>query len=122
MVERVIGIIGGSGLYQMEGLTGLEWRKIQSPFGPPSDALCCGRLGGVNVVGMKRRGFTLEDIQCVRRAYKTLFSETGTLKERIEAVASEFSGNRATQMIVDFLREGGDRSVVTPRERRDETT
>jgi len=56
MVERVIGIIGGSGLYQMEGLTGLEWRKIQSPFGPPSDALCCGRLGGVKVVFLPRHG------------------------------------------------------------------
>ncbi|HZL60246.1 MAG TPA: S-methyl-5'-thioadenosine phosphorylase [Stellaceae bacterium] len=56
MVERVIGIIGGSGLYQMEGLTGLEWRKIESPFGPPSDALCCGRLGGVKVVFLPRHG------------------------------------------------------------------
>ena len=56
MVERVIGIIGGSGLYQMEGLTGLEWRKIESPFGQPSDALCCGRLGGVKVVFLPRHG------------------------------------------------------------------
>ena len=100
------------------GLTGVTDDLI--PFGVAIGNR--GRLGGVNVVGMKRRGFMLEDIQCVRRAYKTLFSETGTLKERIEAVASEFVGNRATQMIVDFLREGGDRSVVTPRERRDETT
>jgi UDP-N-acetylglucosamine acyltransferase len=80
-----------------------------------------GRLAGVNVVGMKRRGFSLEDVQTVRRAVKALFAEEGTLKERVEKVAQEFAGNAAVGMIVDFLREGGDRGVVTPRERRDET-
>jgi UDP-N-acetylglucosamine acyltransferase len=117
---------GGSAAHQfvrigahafLGGLTGVTEDLI--PFGVAIGNR--GRLGGVNVVGMKRRGFTLEDIQSVRRAYKMLFSEEGTLKERIEALAREFSGNRATQMIVDFLREGGDRGVVTPRERRDDS-
>ena len=38
----VIGIIGGSGLYQIEGLRDVEWRGIASPFGAPSDELCFG--------------------------------------------------------------------------------
>ena len=79
-----------------------------------------GRLAGVNIVGMRRRGFTNDDIQNVRRAYKALFAEEGTLRERVNQVAQEFSDSAPVQMIVAFLREGGDRNVVTPRERRDE--
>jgi 5'-methylthioadenosine phosphorylase len=51
-----IGIIGGSGLYQIEELEDLAWREIASPFGKPSDALCFGRLGGVEVVFLPRHG------------------------------------------------------------------
>ena len=52
----VIGIIGGSGLYQIDGIEGLEWRSVASPFGTPSDQLCFGRLGGVRVVFLPRHG------------------------------------------------------------------
>ncbi len=52
----VIGIIGGSGLYQIEGLTDIEWRRVASPFGEPSDELCFGKLGGVSVVFLPRHG------------------------------------------------------------------
>ncbi|GEL70166.1 MULTISPECIES: S-methyl-5'-thioadenosine phosphorylase [Myxococcus] len=52
----VIGIIGGSGLYQMDGLTDVEWKKVTSPFGEPSDELCFGTLGGHRVVFLPRHG------------------------------------------------------------------
>jgi 5'-methylthioadenosine phosphorylase len=52
----VIGIIGGSGLYQIDGLTDIEWRRVPSPYGAPSDELCFGRLGGVQVVFLPRHG------------------------------------------------------------------
>jgi 5'-methylthioadenosine phosphorylase len=52
----VIGILGGSGLYEIEGLTDIEWRHVASPFGTPSDALCFGRLDGVQVVFLPRHG------------------------------------------------------------------
>jgi 5'-methylthioadenosine phosphorylase len=52
----VIGILGGSGLYQIEGLTEIEWRRVDSPFGAPSDELCFGRLGGTRVVFLPRHG------------------------------------------------------------------
>src|SRR3546814_11910884 len=42
----VIGIIGGSGIYEIEGLGNAEWRSIESPFGAPPDALLCGELDG----------------------------------------------------------------------------
>jgi 5'-methylthioadenosine phosphorylase len=52
----VIGILGGSGLYQIDGLTDIEWRRIESPFGTPSDELCFGRLRGAQVVFLPRHG------------------------------------------------------------------
>jgi 5'-methylthioadenosine phosphorylase len=55
-MEPVIGIIGGSGLYEIEGLADVAWRAIDTPFGAPSDALCFGRLGGTRVVFLPRHG------------------------------------------------------------------
>jgi 5'-methylthioadenosine phosphorylase len=52
----VIGIIGGSGLYQIEGLTEIESRRVASPFGDPSDELCFGKLAGTQVVFLPRHG------------------------------------------------------------------
>src|SRR5258706_7162285 len=51
-----IGIIGGSGLYQMEGLTVLEERSIETPFGDPSDAYVIGEIDGVRVAFLSRHG------------------------------------------------------------------
>lgn len=54
--EPVIGIIGGSGLYQMDGLKDVTWKKVSSPFGEPSDELCLGTLDGTRVVFLPRHG------------------------------------------------------------------
>lgn len=56
MADTVIGVIGGSGLYGMESLTDTEWRRIESPFGEPSDELLFGRLDGVQMVFLPRHG------------------------------------------------------------------
>jgi 5'-methylthioadenosine phosphorylase len=55
-MEPVIGIVGGSGLYHIEGLAEQEWRAIDSPWGRPSDELLFGRLDGVRVVFLPRHG------------------------------------------------------------------
>ncbi|WNG51724.1 S-methyl-5'-thioadenosine phosphorylase [Archangium minus] len=52
----VIGIIGGSGLYQIDGLQDVSWRKVSSPYGEPSDELCFGTLEGTQVVFLPRHG------------------------------------------------------------------
>jgi len=54
--RTVLGIIGGSGLYQMEGLTRTRWQRVDSPFGAPSDELLFGELAGVDVVFLPRHG------------------------------------------------------------------
>ena len=56
MARATIGIIGGSGLYQMEALTDLEEVQIETPFGSPSDALRIGTLDGTRVVFLARHG------------------------------------------------------------------
>ena len=76
-------------------------------------------LAGLNVVGLKRRGFSREDIHELRRAYKLLFSGSGTLRERTEAVAAEFGGHAQADEMLAFLREGGERAICVPRDGRD---
>ena len=56
MTGRVIGVIGGSGLYQIDGLADVEWRRVDSPFGRPSDEFCFGTLDGQRVVFLPRHG------------------------------------------------------------------
>lgn len=52
----LLGIIGGSGLYQMRGLTNIEERHILTPFGPPSDPVLLGTLNGKRVAFLARHG------------------------------------------------------------------
>ena len=52
----VIGVIGGSGVYEIDGLTNTEWRQVVSPFGMPSDELLFGELDGQQIVFLPRHG------------------------------------------------------------------
>jgi 5'-methylthioadenosine phosphorylase len=56
MTRPVIGIVGGSGLYEIDGLTEVAWRRVDSPFGDPSDEFCFGSLDGQPVVFLPRHG------------------------------------------------------------------
>jgi len=56
VTERRIGIIGGSGLYELDGLRDVRWERVRTPFGAPSDAYCLGRLGDREVVFLPRHG------------------------------------------------------------------
>ena len=54
--KATIAIIGGSGLYEMEGLTGAEQVNVDTPYGNPSDAIMVGELDGVSVAFLPRHG------------------------------------------------------------------
>jgi len=56
MTEGAVGVIGGSGLYEFEGLTNVRWRRVRTPFGDPSDEFCTGELEGRPVVFLPRHG------------------------------------------------------------------
>ena len=55
-IEPVLGLIGGSGLYDIDGLEDREWRRVRTPWGEPSDELLFGRLEGVRCVFLPRHG------------------------------------------------------------------
>lgn len=76
-------------------------------------------LAGLNLIGLKRRGFSREQIHDLRRAYRLLFAPEGTLKERVEDVALEFSTHAEVHFILDFIREAADRSICVPRDLKD---
>jgi 5'-methylthioadenosine phosphorylase len=52
----VLGVIGGSGLYEIEGLKGAAWRRVDSPFGAPSDEILTGEIDGQKVCFLPRHG------------------------------------------------------------------
>lgn len=54
--QPVIGIIGGSGVYDIDGLVNTHWEKVATPFGEPSDELLFGVLGGQRLVFLPRHG------------------------------------------------------------------
>ena len=56
MSKHRIGIIGGSGLYHLEGFTNQKWVKVKTSFGPPSDELLTGKFAGRDVVFLPRHG------------------------------------------------------------------
>src|ERR1043165_4319387 len=56
MANHRIGIIGGSGLYHIEGFTKQKWVRVTTPFGPPSDEFLTGELSGREVVFLPRHG------------------------------------------------------------------
>ncbi len=56
MAQTKIGVIGGSGVYEIEGLEDARWVKVDSPWGTPSDEILTGRLDGVDLAFLPRHG------------------------------------------------------------------
>ena len=93
------------------GMTGVEADVI--PFG-----MVIGNrayLNGLNIVGLKRRGFSRDDIHTLRNAYRLLFAPEGTLQERLSDVEDQFRANPVVMEIIAFIRSDTSRSLSTPR-------
>jgi UDP-N-acetylglucosamine acyltransferase len=73
-------------------------------------------LAGLNVVGLKRRNFSREQIHDLRAAYRMLFAEEGTFQERIEDCAQLYADSPHVMEIVDFVRADAARSLCMPRD------
>lgn len=94
------------------GLAGLENDLI--PFGMVTGNRA--KLGGLNLVGLKRANFPREHIHALRTAYRELFeSEEGTLRERAEAVVSANPDQPLVKIVTDFILEIDNRRFCTPR-------
>ena len=71
-------------------------------------------LEGLNLVGLKRRGFSREAINTLRAAYRMLFAEEGTFQERLEDTAEAYAASPEVMEIVAFIRADASRPLTTP--------
>lgn len=114
------GIIGGlSAVHQfvrigkhamIGGMSGIEHDVI--PYGSVIGNRA--KLSGLNIVGLKRRGFSREEIHDLRKAYRLIFALEGTLAERLDDVAEDFGQNEPVMEIVDFIRADSARAICQP--------
>ncbi len=73
-------------------------------------------LEGMNLVGLKRRGFSREIINDLRAAYRLLFAEEGTFQERVEDVARVFGASAEVMEVVAFIRADANRPLCLPKD------
>ena len=92
------------------GKTGVEHDVI--PYGTVTGNRA--RLEGLNIVGLKRRGFSRDEIHDIRKAYRLIFAEEGTMAERVADVVEDFSGNEPVMEIIDFIRSNSSRGICKP--------
>jgi len=71
-------------------------------------------LEGLNLVGLKRRGFSRDVINTLRAAYRMLFAEEGTFQERVEDTASAYAHSAEVMEILNFIRADSGRPLTTP--------
>jgi UDP-N-acetylglucosamine acyltransferase len=71
-----------------------------------------GELDGLNVVGMRRRGYSRADIHGLRQAYRALFLVRGHFRERVEAVERGFADDPIVGKVIAFIKAGGSRPLM----------
>ena len=71
-------------------------------------------LEGLNLVGLKRRGFSREQINGLRAAYRLLFAEEGTFQERLDDTAATYAESPEVMEIIDFIRADANRPITMP--------
>ena len=76
-----------------------------------------GTLKGLNLVGLRRHGFSTADIRALQQAYRLLFSAEATLRRRAESLPEAFPGNPHVALLRDFVLDMGRRSLCMPDER-----
>jgi len=75
----------------------VPWAMVQGPL---------AHLVGLNVIGMRRRGFAKADIQRYRAAYRALFFGDGDFRTRVDRVAGDYGGDPLVAKMIDFIRTG----------------
>jgi len=93
------------------GMSGVENDVI--PYGSVTGNRA--HLSSLNLVGLKRRDFSRDVIHDLRKAYRLVFAQEGTMSERLDDVAELFHSNEPVMEIVDFIRIESSRSICQPR-------
>jgi len=111
--------IGGQSAVHQHNWVG-EGAMISGIAGVTTDVIPFGfalgpipaHLAGLNVIGLKRRGYTREDMHRIRSAYRLLFHGPGTFADRIKAAEADFSGDALVGKILDFIRAKRPRQLM----------
>jgi UDP-N-acetylglucosamine acyltransferase len=93
------------------GMSGVEHDVI--PYGSVMGNRA--RLAGLNIIGLKRRGFTRDQIHTLRTAYRLLFAQEGTMAERLSDVEEIYHENEVVMEIASFIRADSNRAICQPR-------
>jgi UDP-N-acetylglucosamine acyltransferase len=105
-------VLGGlSAVHQFVRMSGVEHDVI--PYGSVLGNRA--RLAGLNIVGLRRRKFSRGEIADLRKAYRLLFAEEGSMAERVNDASEMYKDNRAVMDIVEFIRVDSSRSICQPR-------
>ncbi len=93
------------------GMSGIESDII--PFGAAMGERA--NLSGLNLKGMKRRGFKREDIHALRGAYKEIFSNEGSIDDRLSNTLEKYSTSEIVKSFIGFIQENNSRSICQPK-------
>lgn len=93
------------------GMSGVE--KDVIPFGSVKGERA--HLAGLNVIGLKRRDFSRDDIHALRKAYRELFAAEGTMDERLADAEDLFKDSDAVMNVINFIKQDSSRSFCQPK-------
>jgi UDP-N-acetylglucosamine acyltransferase len=104
-VRQFVRIAEGAMIVGLSGIRAdiIPWGMAQGPL---------ANLVGINVVGLRRRGFAKTDVLRLREAYRDLFLGGGVFRDRLTRVAETFAGDRLVGSVLAFIR-GGTRPLTT---------
>jgi len=92
------------------GMSGIESDVI--PYGSAIGERA--GLAGLNIIGLKRRGFKRDEIHALRNAYKVIFGDNGNLESRVKSAKEEFN-SKLVDEVLDFIKSENSRSLCTPK-------
>lgn len=93
------------------GMSGIENDVI--PYGQAMGERA--GLTGLNLIGLKRKGFERDGINTMRAAFKTIFSKEGTFIERLNAASSHYKNNHDVMEIINFIQDDSSRAICQPK-------
>ena len=96
------------------GMTGVEHDVI--PYGSVKGERA--RLAGLNIIGMRRRGFSRQEVDELREGYKALFGNSDTFHDRLSNLISSAPKSRAVLEIIDFIIADSSRSICQPKDNK----
>ena len=94
------------------GMSGVEHDVI--PFGSVKGERA--RLAGLNIVGMRRRGFSRQELDDLRAGYKKLFSGKDNFQDRVAGLLADKTQTKALKEVIDFIQQDSSRAICQPKD------